>query len=600
MIRSSFVHLLAFLALASPSAMAEEPVSLTFEQPRPMPWGLGGYNVNLLTATARFGTTYDGESVGAALTELQPRAMRFPGGTTANNYLWQEDSYAEQPDDRTKWAARQLSWFRSTRRAVGMEAFADVCRERGIAPVYVLNVFAETPESVRELAARWREIGLSPAAIELGNEPYWDPRSLMNVWPYLERARPLAKTLREIVPGAKIGVCVGSVDPSQAYERNWNAKVAADQSWYDAVIYHEYYGGQGIAVEKGRAVPLAEILDPEGYVAEPVRRLAETFPGKPIWLTEWNIGSKGLERWKDTGAESLFIARITADIAAAEPITLSGFHQIFGGAFGAYDFATGGVLERKGSSHVLRLLGAALRGGETIAAANRTGGVAAFRIGAGSGSRLCIVNAGSDAITLSDSLTEGLRHQATLSCPPEGSMLSAAIDRSEIAGPATVPGYSVCVLSSQRLELPQAPTPGRNLLPPLPHLTLWHKPYARQQPRLDPTGTYEIDVEKYREQDAVFVKWNLSGLGLQPNVRYRATLEGRSEPSGALLMIAPGQDAKPAVMHGEFAEQTVEFTLPDAAAAADESLTIDLLLTGEALGKLDRVTLRRFAVRPMQ
>ena len=248
MVRSTF-SLFSTLPLFVATALAE-PVSVEFGEPEALPKKLYSFNSNTLMATALHGITYGGPEFAKAVTDLHPAGLRFPGGTTANNYLWREDSFSLQQDDKTKWAAQQLALFRKIGRKYDMQGFARLCQEFDIEPIYVLNIYEEKPEDIPGLFARFDELGLKIKAIEMGNEPYWDPRSLMNVWRYSEFCRPLAAAIRKHRPDVKIGACFGPVREDQSYAEKWNAPLAK-QNWYDAVVYHEYYGGQGFALEEG-------------------------------------------------------------------------------------------------------------------------------------------------------------------------------------------------------------------------------------------------------------------------------------------------------------------------------------------------------------
>jgi len=123
----------------------------------------------------------------------------------ANNYLWKEDSFSEPSNDKTEWAAEQLRLFRKIGRPYDLPGFARVCKRFKLEPIWVLNVYEETPESVVALFERFDSLELNVRKIELANEPYWDGRSLMNVWKYIEIFRPLAEALKRERPDVQVG-----------------------------------------------------------------------------------------------------------------------------------------------------------------------------------------------------------------------------------------------------------------------------------------------------------------------------------------------------------------------------------------------------------
>lgn len=122
---------------------------------------------------------------------------------------------------------QQLELFRKIGRRYDMAGFARLCRDFSCTPIYVLNVYEEPPQSVVKLLDRFKEIGLEVKVIELGNEPYWDPRSLMNVWKYMEFCRPLAEAIRKHRPDIQIGACFEPVRKSDtSYAEKWNVPLA--------------------------------------------------------------------------------------------------------------------------------------------------------------------------------------------------------------------------------------------------------------------------------------------------------------------------------------------------------------------------------------
>ena len=261
----SLPWLAAVVSLSAGPAVAQ-PVTVTLGPAEALPGRLYAFNTNLLTETAFRGWSYDGPQLGDAVRALKPRGLRFPGGTIANNYLWREDSFSEPTGDRTKWAGEQLRLFRKIGRPYDLPGFAKVCARHELEPVWVLNVYEETPESVAALMKHLGELGLNVRAVEFGNEPYWDGRSFLNVWKYMEFCRPLAAALRKHDPAVKIGACFGPVgEGGFDYGTKWNAPLAKE-TWFDAAVHHDYYGGQGFVLEQGDAVPVEALLKPEAWV----------------------------------------------------------------------------------------------------------------------------------------------------------------------------------------------------------------------------------------------------------------------------------------------------------------------------------------------
>ncbi|MEM7697542.1 MAG: hypothetical protein AAF236_03960 [Verrucomicrobiota bacterium] len=349
------VALPTLMLLSIPSTEAA-PLTISLGDSEPIKKQWHSFNCNLLMPTALHGISYSSDEFTKVARDLLPGGLRFPGGTTANNYLWREDTFSIQQNDQTGWAAQQLALFRKIGRRYDLDGYISLCREHSIEPIHVLNIYEESPESVITLIEHYRSKGLPLRAIELGNETYWDPRSLMNVWRYIEIARPLANAIRRHDPTIQIGACFGPARADSPFPEKWNAPLAKQQ-WFDAAIYHEYYGGQGFALEAGAELPLAAVPYPEAYIDEGFDHLAAILPDTPIWFTEWNIGAEGLNQWKNTGAELLFItAAITRILDHRERVEWSCFHQLFEKKFGTAYFDKEQGLRTLPSYQLFRLI----------------------------------------------------------------------------------------------------------------------------------------------------------------------------------------------------------------------------------------------------
>ena len=540
---------LAVALLIGFAGHAAEPITLRPGPPEPLSRKLQAFNSNLLMATAFHGITYGGPEFRQGLRDLRPGGLRFPGGTTANNYRWREDSFSPQANDRTQWAGQQLELFRKIGRKYDLPGYAKICHEFGMEPIWVLNVYEETPASVVELFERLDELGLAVKAVEMGNEPYWDPRSLMNVWKYSEYCRPLAAALRKHRPEVKIGACFGPLRKDQTYREKWNAALAK-QDWYDAIVYHEYFGGQGFALEEGVEIPLNAMLHPEALFDEPVEYFAQLLPGKPIWFTEWNIGQKALGQWKNTGAELLFLgASLTRLMRHREHIEWSCFHQIYEAKFGTFFYDKNGRrIETLPSYEFFRLIGAAWSDADKFLPLNTVASDAllGFATQGADGVRWLLINRGSDPVEARLSAgAEGELAGLVIAVEPTASLPQSrniarglrVVDRV-----VTLPGYSISLIGSPEL-IGQATrvdlVESGNLFPVRPHLTLWYAPFARRQPRVGPDGSYTLKLAELAGKKSAVVKMNCADLGLRPGRRYTVRFNARSTEGAGVVVKLP-------------------------------------------------------------
>ena len=597
--------------LAVALAFAAPPAAVTLGPAEPLPASLHGFNTYFLMATAFQGMTYDGPQFENAVRTLRPRNLRFPGGTIANNYLWREDSFSEPSADKTGWAGEQLRLFRKLGKESGLAGFARICKRYDLEPVWVLNVYEETPESVRALFDRLDELGLDVRRVEFGNEPYWDGRSFNDVRKYSAACRPLAAALRKSRPEVKIGACFGPLGEGYDYQSNWNVPLGKED-WYDAAVFHDYDGGQGFALEAGAKLPAAALLRPEALVDRAVAALDAAAPGKPVWFTEWNLGSEGIAQWKNTGAELLFLAGVFDRLVARrDRIELACFHNIYETNFGAFylDQETGEV-RTNASWELFRLLGTAfadateLRPVSVAAAGDDLYGFAAAD---GGDVRLMLVNRGETdrAVTLPADLPADAE-RLTIRCDPGAALpLSTPLaERSAVGGSdAALPAFSITLFAAPEAldaEPPQT-AGGENLFPRRPDLEFWYAPYAAAQPRFDADGEYAIDLTPLREKEVAVLKMNLAGLKLAAGSEYAVSFEARADPAGGVIAKAPvaGEPAS-ATTFLQFGDAFAPHRLTFAYDPAANGGAVSFVLPAETLRGAGKVVFRDFKIGPAE
>ena len=602
--RPSLLRLVALLSLTAPGRSPAQPVAVTLGPAEPVPALLHTFNVNLMTATAFQGLGHDGPQFEDGVGDLHPQGLRFPGGTIANHYLWRTDSFSEPAADRTGWAGEHVRLFRRIGRPYDLPGFLRVCRRHGTAVVWVLNVHEETPAGAVALVDHLKEQGLRVAGVELGNEPYWDGRSLADVGKYMAFCRPLAAALRQAHPDVKLGACFAPLGNPANYEEIWNAPLARED-WWDAVVFHEYFGGQGLAPEAGAEMPAAAMLHPEAWLETPIAAYAELAPGKPLWLTEWNVGAEGLKRWRNTGAEMLFAAAGFATLVGRrDTVELATFHDFFGDGFGLFhlDDRTGAVAT-DAPYRLFALLGAALDGAGALRPADfGADDLFGFAVDHDSGPCLFVVHRGGAgrALTLPAEFASSLVR--TIACPPEQALPTSvplATTASLAGAVAELPAYSISLVAPAAvLERRPGATADANLFPRRPHLTLWHEPFALPQPRFDLEGVYAIDTTAFRDKPVAVVKMALAPLGLAAGTTVRLDFAVRSTAGGALVVKLPqpaaAGDAAFLPLTAGFVRHRLRFAYDPAAGDGD----VTFVLPAETLAPGGAISFRDFAIAP--
>lgn len=265
-----------------------------------------GVNTNFFLAPEELGNDEVWDAVG----EANIPVMRFPGGR-GNRYDWETGvaRSVKKPDGN----------------AVPSEDFMARARSEGVSVDYVLNI-TDSPESIRELARSWRQMGAPVRRVEMGNE-YYLPKLVGDIGGpegYLERARASLQALRAGGYQGPVGLVAASEeeDPSRSAEV-WNGEISrANTSDFDAVVLHHY---PSLAQDDFETV----YEESPSELAASVERLRERFPGKQVWVTEWNLGNPPDAPEFNTLGHALFDLRTLKALADAR-VDLAFYHVLTG------------------------------------------------------------------------------------------------------------------------------------------------------------------------------------------------------------------------------------------------------------------------------
>ncbi|GAB6164714.1 hypothetical protein JCM19992_07140 [Thermostilla marina] len=594
--------LVVTISLGGPTAAAPpQPVETTLGGAEPFPRLLYTFNTNLLLDTALHGIGYDSPEFRRLVASIEPAGLRFPGGTIANNYLWRQDGFSDPVGDRTGWARRQLTLFREIGRPYGLPGYIDTCRRFKFEPIWVLNVYETSPEDAVALLEHLAAEGLRVRRIEMGNEPYWDPRSLINVWQYLQACRPLAKALKAHDPAIEIGACFGPVHSETTdYRAKWNA-VLAKETWFDAIVYHEYFGGQGIALEAGTSLPATALLHPEAMFDDAVAEFASLLPHRPIWFTEWNLGQTALRRYKNTGAELLFLGSAFCRLFDhRDRITAACFHQIWGAPFGTVSYdKESGTVRRAASWDFFRLLGATIGDADRFVPVEFSStALCGFAVRADEALRLFVVHRGGEPLLLhlppelGDAAVTCLRCSAEAVLPTDVSRLESARAAGDYL---LVPAESILAVGVSCP--PDDAHTARNLFPHRPTLQLWYPPYAKEQPRFDADGVYRLDTTKLQDAKPVVLTIDLQSLELEKETRYALTFQARCDPAAGIVVNVPREPSAEAAgrffsLNDRFQPISVGFSIPEHA----DTQAVSIVFPDSTLARKPTIEFRDFSL----
>ncbi|MBP8303691.1 MAG: carbohydrate binding domain-containing protein [Phycisphaerae bacterium] len=242
----------------------------------------GGYRPDLLKAVA----------------DLQPASIRWPGGSFANRYIWQNGIGPREkrlPHPVDQWNDRDTYQF-------GTDEFLQLCEKVKAEPILVLNTARGVEDALqwleycmgdattaygRQRAANGHPAPYALRTIEIDNEPWL----LMEYPAYLDIVNRFCPALRAKYPDLKLSVAgsygydTGPGEGNQEANRNWDPRIIEQAGKLFDILSPHYYNG---------------IYFPADYVEDPYRY--EQFlrgrgemirksgnPNMEIYVSEWNL-----------------------------------------------------------------------------------------------------------------------------------------------------------------------------------------------------------------------------------------------------------------------------------------------------------------------
>ena len=261
------------------------------------------------------------EKVWSAIADIGIPVLRFPGGE-ANWYDWKTGTI--MPRGRVTFGYMAAS----KPKPVSMDTFMFHARKVGASVSYALNIM-DSPESIRELAFHWQQTNAPVQWVEMGSEHYHQ-----NFWEdiggptgYLQRSRQALQALRAggFQGPVGLGLAPNYVPgrPDFGFGPPWNQEIAkAYTQDFDAVILHYYPNMIAIGFEETYQEGPVKLITS-------IQRLREQFPGKQVWVTEWNIGQPPNSTEHNSLVHAIFDLRMLRALMDAR-VPLACYHVLTG------------------------------------------------------------------------------------------------------------------------------------------------------------------------------------------------------------------------------------------------------------------------------
>ena len=305
---------------------------------------LYGFNTNMISGDYGY---LDSDFI--SLTEaLQPKTLRFPGGTVGNFYHWKTAGFVK--DEMGSTLNPQLNkrnrgnYVKLQKRRNGIISFDDfmmLCQKLNITPIIVVNLWTGSPNESAEWVRYAKTKGYKITHWELGNEYYLPhyANKFRTAEIYMKEAKKHALAMKAVNPEIKVSVCATPVAFHKegwlikTPQRKWDEKLAENtyprtNSWYDAYTVHVY---------AYKAVRKTDIEMMRGYlfgwthfgIDEAMEYYGNLFPNKEMWVTEWNIANPA-NRVANTQLHAMYAGDFFLKLLSIPNITQANFHVITG------------------------------------------------------------------------------------------------------------------------------------------------------------------------------------------------------------------------------------------------------------------------------
>ena len=279
--------------------------------------------------------------------------------------------------------------------------------DTGAKVMWMANLYTGTSAEAITAINAFLSAGVDVIGVELGNEWYLGRYSAKypTVSTYIADAEVFRNALKAAHPAIPVGIVIPPStpmkdgEPGSPTDASIIASCAAIRAlaWPDAYILHAYAGVDPSVTPWDS--PEAEVVTKAHRDA--VRDHVDSFPGRPVWVTEWNLfGSAGA----DTDTQLAHYKAMREYMASEPRIAVQTLHNLAGAGSG------NNVIRATGAGCTYSRVGQ-IAAGEGLAprlvaqtkAAGTAGGTATVAVPAGSAGDLLVIALGADAVPVNPS-----------------------------------------------------------------------------------------------------------------------------------------------------------------------------------------------------
>lgn len=242
---------------------------------------------------------YDSAPSQAFVRWYNPVMLRFPPGAWANFYDWKGDNRNRYGDDYNNGEFTSQC-DNNPNYKYGINGLNSLHKSMGFDILWIWNLNYFNEENAVEQLQNYSQRGFKVNDIELGNELFYKTqRASLTSTPsqIKDRAKTFAQALKQEKNDLRFAIPIawknGGAD-------NYNSMMMQDQSYFDALVMHLYYGNESQNEDPGEGGNLGTVvMDKKSikrmftarnkykYEAERIHKKYNT--DKPFWLTEWGV-----------------------------------------------------------------------------------------------------------------------------------------------------------------------------------------------------------------------------------------------------------------------------------------------------------------------
>jgi len=290
------------------------------------------------------------------------REIRFPGGTTANYFLWKTKGYGCEYNDiklEKKSISRlmryqNLSRIRSTKN--GTDQFIIFLKKTKAKFSLVINIVCDTPENAAEWVHYFKEHNIKVNKVELGNEIYYKEYRwrFPSPFDYRVMASKYISAISQAAPDIKFGLIVSSAPFRSPEYPNVKRMMRSKELRYqlaldtdigqkktgDAVIIHLYVDPFDVVYQNiwndnntNREIYKTSVNKFDRAFPQFYTYIRKLLNGREIWVTEWGILFYGnnysrKKSFVDSIYNAIYVANVILSFALTEHITYAYYHNL--------------------------------------------------------------------------------------------------------------------------------------------------------------------------------------------------------------------------------------------------------------------------------